>query len=44
MSAYTDMREVRAWLEPHWAGRRVLNTFAYTVHFLLLRRWVAHVP
>ena len=30
---YTDMREVRAWLEPHWAGRRVLNTFAYTGAF-----------
>jgi len=27
---YADMREVRAWLEPHWVGRRVLNTFAYT--------------
>ena len=21
------------WLEPHWAGRRVLNTFAYTGAF-----------
>ena len=32
---YTDMREVRAWLEPHWGGRRVLNTFAYTGVFSL---------
>jgi len=30
---YADMREVRAWLEPHWLGRRVLNTFAYTGAF-----------
>lgn len=30
---YADMREVRAWLEPHWGGRRVLNTFAYTGAF-----------
>jgi 23S rRNA (cytosine1962-C5)-methyltransferase len=30
---YTDMREVRAWLESHWGGRRVLNTFAYTGAF-----------
>jgi 23S rRNA (cytosine1962-C5)-methyltransferase len=30
---YTDMREVRAWLEPHWGGARVLNTFAYTGAF-----------
>lgn len=27
---YADMRDVRAWLEPHWGGRAVLNTFAYT--------------
>lgn len=27
---YPDMREVRAWLEPHWGGASVLNTFAYT--------------
>lgn len=30
---YADMRDVRAWLEPHWAGRRVLNLFAYTGAF-----------
>jgi len=30
---YADMREVRAWLEPYWAGRAVLNTFAYTGAF-----------
>ena len=27
---YADMRAVRAWMEPHWGARRVLNTFAYT--------------
>ena len=30
---YTDMRAVRAWLEPHWGGKAVLNTFAYTGAF-----------
>lgn len=30
---YTDMRAVRAWLEPHWGGTAVLNTFAYTAAF-----------
>ena len=30
---FTDMREVRAWLRPHWAGRRVLNIFAHTGAF-----------
>lgn len=30
---YADMREIRAWLEPHWGGRSVLNTFAYTGAF-----------
>jgi len=30
---YCDMRAVRAWLEPYWGGRRVLNTFAYTGAF-----------
>ena len=30
---YADMREVRAWLEPHWGGTSVLNTFAYTGAF-----------
>ena len=27
------MREVRAWLEPHWGATRLLNTFAYTGAF-----------
>jgi len=30
---YPDMRAVRAWLRPHWDGKRVLNTFAYTGAF-----------
>ncbi|MFT4626936.1 MAG: 23S rRNA (cytosine1962-C5)-methyltransferase [Myxococcota bacterium] len=30
---YTDMRDLRAWLEPHWGGARVLNTFAFTGAF-----------
>ena len=30
---YPDMRDVRRWLKPHWRGRRVLNTFAYTGAF-----------
>lgn len=30
---YCDMREVRRFLEPHWLGRRVLNTFAFTGAF-----------
>lgn len=30
---YADMREVRAWLEPRWAGTRVLNLFAFTAAF-----------
>lgn len=30
---YSDMRGVRAWLEPTWGGTRVLNTFAYTGAF-----------
>lgn len=30
---YADMREVRAWLEPHWGATSVLNTFAYTGAF-----------
>ncbi len=33
VGAYMDMRDVRAWLAPHWAGARVLNTFAYTGAF-----------
>lgn len=30
---YTDMRANRAWLEPYWGGRRVLNLFAHTGFF-----------
>ena len=30
---FVDMRDVRAWLQPHWMGRRVLNLFAYTGAF-----------
>jgi 23S rRNA (cytosine1962-C5)-methyltransferase len=30
---YADMREVRRWLAPRWAGCRVLNTFCYTGAF-----------
>jgi len=30
---YCDMRDLRAWLEPHWRGKRVLNTFAHTGMF-----------
>ncbi|MBX2802443.1 MAG: class I SAM-dependent rRNA methyltransferase [Myxococcales bacterium] len=30
---YADMRQVRALLEPYWAGARVLNLFAYTAAF-----------
>lgn len=30
---YADMRATRAWMAPHWRGRRVLNTFAYTGAF-----------
>lgn len=30
---FVDMRDVRAWLAPHWAGRRVLNLFSYTGAF-----------
>ena len=30
---YSDMRGVRAFLEPHWGGTEVLNTFAYTGAF-----------
>ena len=32
---FCDMRDIRAWLAPHWAGRRVLNTFAHTGMFSL---------
>lgn len=27
---YADMRDLRRWLQPHWVGQRVLNTFAFT--------------
>jgi 23S rRNA (cytosine1962-C5)-methyltransferase len=30
---YSDMRTNRAWLEPFWGGRRVLNLFAHTGMF-----------
>lgn len=30
---FPDMRDARAWLEPHWGGTRVLNTFAHTGAF-----------
>jgi 23S rRNA (cytosine1962-C5)-methyltransferase len=30
---FCDMRAMRQWLQPHWKGRRVLNTFAYTGAF-----------
>jgi 23S rRNA (cytosine1962-C5)-methyltransferase len=30
---FCDMRELRTWLESHWTGRRVLNTFAHTGMF-----------
>lgn len=30
---YSDMRGVRAFLEPHWGGTEVMNTFAYTGAF-----------
>jgi len=33
VGVYADMREVRAWLEPHWGGKAVLNAFAYTGAF-----------
>lgn len=30
---YPDMRDNRAWLEPFWSGRELLNLFAYTGAF-----------
>ena len=30
---FCDMRELRSWLAPHWAGARVLNLFAHTGAF-----------
>jgi 23S rRNA (cytosine1962-C5)-methyltransferase len=33
---FADMRDNRAWLDPLWAGRRVLNLFAYTGAFSVI--------
>lgn len=33
VGVYMDMRDVRTWLEPHWGGTTVLNTFSYTGAF-----------
>jgi 23S rRNA (cytosine1962-C5)-methyltransferase len=30
---YCDMRDLRSFLAPHWGGKKVLNTFAYTGAF-----------
>ncbi len=30
---FCDMRPLRQWMVPHWAGRRVLNTFCFTGAF-----------
>ena len=30
---FPDMRDNRAWLEPHWQGRTLLNLFAHTCAF-----------
>jgi 23S rRNA (cytosine1962-C5)-methyltransferase len=30
---FPDMRDNRAWLEPHWRGRTLLNLFAHTCAF-----------
>ena len=30
---FCDMRPLRQWLAPHWAGQRVLNTFCFTGAF-----------
>jgi 23S rRNA (cytosine1962-C5)-methyltransferase len=35
---FPDMRENRRFLEPHWAGRRVLNLFAHTGLFSVCAR------
>lgn len=35
---FTDMRENRAWLAPHWKGTRVLNLFAHTGAFSVSAR------
>ncbi len=42
---YPDMRELRAWLEPHWGGRTVLNLFAHTGFFSVVAAFhgAAHV-
>lgn len=39
---FTDLRALRAFLEPHWGGRRVLNLFAHTGAFsVAAARWGA---
>lgn len=30
---FVDMRDIRAWMAPHWSQRRVLNLFCYTGAF-----------
>jgi len=35
---FPDMRDNRAWLDPHWAGRDVLNLFAHTGAFSVFAR------
>lgn len=35
---FTDMRQNRAWLAPHWKGTRVLNLFAHTGAFSVSAR------
>jgi 23S rRNA (cytosine1962-C5)-methyltransferase len=30
---FCDMRPLRQWMAPHWAGKRVLNTFCFTGAF-----------
>ncbi len=30
---FCDLRSLRAWMEPHWGGRTVLNLFAHTGFF-----------
>ena len=30
---FCDMRSLRAWMQPHWEGRRVLNSFCFTGAF-----------
>jgi 23S rRNA (cytosine1962-C5)-methyltransferase len=42
---YCDVRELRAWMEPHWGGRTVLNLFAHTGFFSVVAAFhgAAHV-